>query len=110
MIKDCSNCFYREFDRTSTPCGTCSEHANFVPFNMYMTVSATQEDVVNKPHHYTRGKIEPIDAIEDWNLNFRLANVVKYVARAEHKGKPLEDLKKALWYLQREIDKRESNL
>lgn len=91
-------------------CSTCSNYTNHVPYNMYMTVSATSQDVINSPSHYTHGKIEPIDAIEDWNLNFRLANVVKYVARAEHKGKPLEDLKKALWYLQREIDKRESNL
>lgn len=110
MIKDCSTCFYREFDRADGPCATCSENANYVPYNLYIKKLNKVEDVVNNPPHYTQGKIEPIDAIEDWNLNFRLANVVKYVARAEHKGKALEDLKKALWYLQREINKRESNL
>lgn len=57
------------------------------------------------PAHYTRFNIEPIDAIEDWGLNFRLANVVKYVARADHKNQRLSDLKKAAWYLQREIEK-----
>ena len=51
------------------------------------------------------GNIEPIDAIEDWDLGFNLGNAVKYIARHKHKGKPLEDLKKALWYLSREIER-----
>lgn len=62
---------------------------------------------VDHPKHYNAGKIEVIDAIEDWKLGFHLGNVVKYVARAEHKGKPLEDLKKAQWYLNRAIEKLE---
>lgn len=66
-------------------------------------------DAVHSPRHYTSGKFEVIDVIEDWGLNFRLANTVKYIARHKHKGKPLEDLKKALWYLQREIDRHESH-
>lgn len=65
------------------------------------------EDNVFSPKHYTAGKYEVIDVIEDWDLNFRLANTVKYIARHKHKGKPLEDLKKALWYLQREVDRYE---
>jgi hypothetical protein len=62
---------------------------------------------VDHPPHYNVGQIEVIDAIEDWKLGFHLGNVVKYVARAGHKGKRLEDLKKGLWYLQREIDNLE---
>jgi Protein of unknwon function (DUF3310) len=62
---------------------------------------------VDHPKHYNAGKIEVIDAIEDWKLGFHLGNVVKYVARAEHKGKTLEDLKKAQWYLNRAIEKLE---
>jgi hypothetical protein len=62
---------------------------------------------VNKPRHYTTGKIEVIDIIEDQNLNFRLGNVVKYICRAEHKGQKLKDLQKALWYLTREIKAEE---
>lgn len=58
---------------------------------------------VNHPAHYNTGKIEVIDAIEDWGLDFHLGNVVKYVARAKHKGNELEDLQKARWYLQRRI-------
>ena len=63
---------------------------------------------VDHPKHYNAGKIEVIDAIEDWGLGFHLGNVVKYVARAEHKGRTLEDLKKAQWYLNRAIEKLEA--
>lgn len=62
-------------------------------------------DVVNHPPHYTRGTIEPIDFIESQEFNFALGCVVKYVTRAGHKGDRLEDLEKAKWYLQREIDR-----
>lgn len=64
-------------------------------------------DDLTNPQHYTRFTVEPIDAIESWGLGFRLANVTKYIARAEHKGNPLRDLRKAKWYLDREIAKRE---
>ena len=64
----------------------------------------SSEEKVNHPSHYNAGSIEVIDAIEDWQLDFNAGNVVKYVARHTHKGKPLEDLKKARWYLQRLID------
>jgi hypothetical protein len=63
----------------------------------------SQHDPVAHPRHYTFGAIEVIDAIEAWALGFHLGNVVKYLARAAHKGKYLEDLRKARWYLDREI-------
>lgn len=61
---------------------------------------------VENPKHYNTGNIEVISAIEDWNLNFHLGNVVKYIARAGKKDsdKIIEDLEKAKWYLTREID------
>ena len=59
------------------------------------------------PPHYTFGAIEVIDAIEDWLLVFHLGNVVKYVARSAHKGDQLADLRKARWYLEREIARLE---
>ena len=62
-----------------------------------------KKEMVNHPSHYNQGKIEVIDAIEDWDLNFCEGNVVKYVARHRHKTEPLEDLKKAKWYLNRLI-------
>lgn len=64
-------------------------------------------DSVNHPPHYTAGGIETIDFIEAKDLNYRLGNVIKYVSRAEKKENPLEDLKKAKWYLEREIATRE---
>lgn len=67
-----------------------------------------KNDMVNHPTHYTFGEIEVIDAIEDWKLEFHEGNVVKYVARANHKDKRLEDLKKAAWYLNRKIEMLES--
>lgn len=63
---------------------------------------------VDHPPHYNAGKIEVIDFIEDQRLGFNLGNVVKYAARAEHKGNALEDLEKAAWYLAREIARRKA--
>ena len=65
------------------------------------------KEAVNHPSHYNQGKIEVIDAIEDWDLNFCEGNVIKYAARHRHKSEPLEDLKKAKWYLDRLISKME---
>lgn len=61
-------------------------------------------DMVNHPPHYKTGGIETIDFIEAKGLNYHLGNVVKYVTRADHKGDRLENLKKAEWYLRREIE------
>ena len=66
-------------------------------------------DVVNHPPHYKSDSgIESIDVIEGFGLNFRLGNTIKYILRHNKKGKPLEDLRKAKWYLDREIEKLES--
>lgn len=63
---------------------------------------------VNHPPHYNAGRFEVIDVIEDWKLGFSLGNAVKYISRADHKGTALQDLKKAAWYLAREIARREA--
>lgn len=68
-----------------------------------------KKDIINHPYHYTFGKIEVIDVLEDWGLGFHLGNVVKYIARSSYKGKFLEDLKKARWYLDRKIELEERN-
>ena len=68
-----------------------------------------QNDDINHPSHYTQGDIEVIDYIEDKKLGYRLGNVVKYVSRAGHKDDAIKDLKKARWYLNREIAKREDH-
>lgn len=63
-------------------------------------------DYVNHPPHYTDGKIEVIDFIEDKRLGFHLGNAVKYIARAGKKDpeKASEDLQKAIWYINRYIE------
>lgn len=62
-------------------------------------------DPVNRPAHYTDGKIEVIDFIEDKKLGFCLGNAVKYISRAGKKDpeKEVEDLQKAAWYVNRRI-------
>lgn len=66
-------------------------------------------DPVNHPAHYTSGSIEVIDYIEDQKLPYHLGNAVKYISRAGKKDpeKTAEDLKKAVWYLNRYIRKLE---
>lgn len=117
MEHKCNSCFYKEMDKKTNPCASCEGYNKYVNTNVFQPdtisvknwvegvsgVSDKDFDNVRSPKHYTNGKFEVIDVIEDWDLNFRLANAVKYIARHKHKGKPLEDLKKAQWYLEREI-------
>ncbi len=71
-----------------------------------ITVPSAPYDPVNRPQHYADSSVETIEAIESWGLGYRLGNVIKYVSRAGKKdpAKRLEDLKKAAWYLAREIE------
>lgn len=65
-------------------------------------------EVINHPPHYGGDTTyEAIKVIEAWKLGFCLGNTVKYISRADHKGNKLEDLKKARWYLDREIENLE---
>lgn len=68
-----------------------------------------ENDPVNHPAHYTShpSGIECIE-VTRW-MNFNLGNAIKYIWRAGNKGNALEDLKKARWYLDDEIKRRESN-
>lgn len=62
-------------------------------------------DSVHRPAHYAEGrKYEPRKVIADWGLNFNLGNAVKYVARAGRKGDKIEDLRKAIQYIEFEIE------
>ena len=58
---------------------------------------------VNHPDLYNKG-IEVIDFIDSWEMDFTTGNIVKYVSRHKLKGNPLEDLKKAKWYIERLIN------
>lgn len=63
---------------------------------------------IDHPAYYTHNGLEAIDAIEAWGLNFSLGCVIKYICRAGHKdgANDIEDLKKASWYINREIERR----
>jgi hypothetical protein len=78
------------------------EHTFFATSN-----KSIKGDAVNHPPHYKVGGIETIDFIEAKSLSYNLGNVVKYITRADHKGNKLEDLKKAQWYLNREVQTME---
>jgi hypothetical protein len=65
------------------------------------------DDPINRPSHYNQSRFQPADVIDAWELSYSLGNVVKYICRHRHKNQPLEDLKKARWYLDREIKKLE---
>jgi hypothetical protein len=67
-------------------------------------------EAVNHPKHYG-GKdnpLEVINIINHYKLNFELGNLIKYVLRADNKGNRKQDLQKALWYLQYELNKHEN--
>lgn len=68
---------------------------------------STTADPVNHPSHYTNhpSGIECIQVTE--HMGFNLGNAIKYVWRADLKGSSIEDLRKAIWYIDREIQKRE---
>ncbi len=65
-----------------------------------------EEPEYDPPHseHYKQLQPEPIEVIEAWGLDFHLGNAVKYIARSPYKGTPIQDLEKAVWYLQRKIE------
>tara|TARA_Y100001970_G_scaffold279577_1_gene387171 strand:+ start:2016 stop:2291 length:276 start_codon:yes stop_codon:yes gene_type:complete len=63
---------------------------------------------IDHPDHYQAKGMEAIDVIEAYNLNFSLGSALKYILRAGKKPGELsaEDLKKAIWYLEREINRQ----
>jgi len=76
-----------------------------------MDIGGTMNDIINHPSHYTDGKIEVIDFIDDKKLNFERGNAIKYICRAgkKDKAKEIEDLQKAAWYINHEIERLQKN-
>ena len=99
----CKDCFY------SDTAGLCCFKNRPTAWCLEIADKGTQPDSVNHPSHYTNGKIEVIDFIEDKELGFHLGNAVKYISRAGRKNpdKIVEDLQKAVWYINREIGRLE---
>ena len=80
----------------SGECEKCNEHC---------LDCQCSSDSINHPDHYQGNSIEVIDIIEDFDVGFHLGNALKYILRAGKKGDREEDLKKAIWYIEREISK-----
>lgn len=96
----CGRGFYFEDGEYSVSDDEVKE-AYCVAFDVRFNVN----DPVNHPSHYTKGKIEVADFIADQKLNFDRGNAVKYVCRAGSKDpeKEVQDLEKAIWYINHEI-------
>lgn len=79
------------------------------PENNVGYVQVMQPETVNHPKHCkpTKNAIEPLEYIRSHNMDFLTGNIIKYVSRAKHKGKELEDLKKAKFYLDELIKEAE---
>ena len=74
--------------------------------NVFCECPPPKVEQVNHPNHYggEDNPYEAIKVIDAWDLGFSLGNTVKYISRAGKKDKELQDLKKALWYLQHHIE------
>lgn len=101
---DCNVC---DLSKNRAKCHGCDQAFLFW---LYSEAEPEKEEdksnTVNSPSHYTDGEIEVIDYIEDKGLGFCLGNAVKYISRAGKKdqSKEVEDLQKAIWYIQRRIE------
>ena len=98
----CAECANNDLTINQVPCCDCFNGDQF-ELKQYKV----PKEMVNHPSHYNEGKYEVIDVIYDWNLNFSLGSALKYIARCEYKDKPIEDLKKAIQYIEFEIAQRE---
>lgn len=83
----CKEC--EEFEENAKKAGWCCK--------------SSKKEMVDHPSHYQGKRFEVIDIIEDYDLGFNLGNAIKYILRAGHKDGYEQDLKKAIWYLEREI-------
>jgi hypothetical protein len=115
--KDCLSCFYGQMDKGIHPCSHCHANDHWVKRDLYIKAPQTidkeieefferAKDVVNNPKHYTEhpSGIECIEVTE--HMGFNLGNAIKYIWRCDLKKDAIEDLKKAKWYIDREINKR----
>ena len=101
---ECNEC---PFENLNSSCQALTPNQNIGIAKAYLNKNnePIPTDKVNHPYHYNVGTIEVITVIEDWNLNFNLGNAIKYIGRCEYKNNKKEDIKKAIWYLERELQK-----
>ena len=95
--------FYSNFTEINGD-GTNHTEISYSDFIASLEHTEQQPDMVNHPKHYNVEGYEVIDIIDAFKLNFNMGNALKYLLRADRKGNKEEDLNKAIWYLQREIN------
>jgi hypothetical protein len=121
--KKCKTCFYSELYGGTHPCVDCFQYDKWVKRDIYIQEASKplseaikewvdvrdEDDIVNNPKHYTEhpSGIECIQVTE--HMGFNLGNAIKYIWRCDLKEDAIEDLKKAKWYIEREISKREQH-
>lgn len=119
-MKFCSNCKYGSSELFEMPCTDCVKlggHALWEPrdpapdpdYEIPAPQTNRQDDPVNHPNHYTQGGVECIDAIKasmtpEAFKGYLKGNAIKYLWRYLNKGKPVQDLEKARWYLDKLIE------
>ena len=99
--KGCENCVHKNNEFcTKYFCANAPDEVVIKWYALFFP-----NDPVNHPSHYAKGKIEVADFIADQKLNFDRGNAVKYVCRAGSKDpeKEVQDLEKAIWYINHEI-------
>jgi len=124
LDKKCKTCFYSNLDKGIHPCNHCFQFDRWVDRNIYIRQEAAKPlseaikewvdsdqnewatDNIYKPKHYTEhpSGIECIQVTE--HMGFNLGNAIKYIWRCDLKKDAIEDLKKAKWYIDREINRR----
>jgi hypothetical protein len=103
--RDCNDCIIKRLCDDVSGCFDQDEEVCEEAYEIVKNSVAIPNDPVNHPSHYTKGKIEVADFIADQKLNFDRGNAVKYVCRAGSKDpeKEIQDLEKAIWYINHEI-------
>jgi len=122
MIESCMGCRHIRSSSLKLPCVNCGDNFNFYekaeePEIEFALMPGWEDQMglglnenISKPKHYTFGKIEVWNAIEDWKLDYFSGCAVKYIARAgrKDKAKEIEDLQKAVAYLNKKIKRLEN--
>lgn len=104
MTSECLNCTHRDHESNMV----YQQAGGFLCQECHKVNSqcktALHSDSVNHPSHYKGKGLECIQVIEAFDLGFNLGNAIKYILRSGKKGCKVEDLKKSLWYIHRQIE------
>lgn len=106
MERSCFTCIYEHYSEFDVPCFECvRSHGSVECWKPKNGIDDVEHDSVNHPFHYNKGNIEVWDFISDQGLNFDRGNAIKYICRAGTKDpdKEIQDLKKAIEYINHEI-------